>query len=990
MDEQQLPSFSLLGNRRDFLKMAGAFGLSAVTYNTTLTAPATAHVTTTGLVGYWPLDDSSGSTATDTSGNGHNGTLQNGATWVSGKIGAALSFNGSNTTVDINSNVINTSTSFTVAAWVSLADVSSWHTAVSQDGNNVSGFYLQYTSPDAGTDGGKFAFALISADATSGTSGRATSKFTPVANVWYHIIGVYDAANKQSKLYVNGVLQSTQTISSAWNATSETVIGRAKWSGAPVDYWSGLIDDVRIYNLAFADADASSLYQAAPALSPIRPPAVPLIVRSPYVSTWQTSTVAPGTWSTFWNGNIKAITGIARIDGASYIFFGAPGNTGTSLYMTQTQLEITPTQSRYVFQAAGVTLYLHFLSPVEATDLQRLSMPFGAIFAQAQTNDGQTHSVQLYFDISGEWAHGTSSTLIDWEMQQVSHSGGNLATFTVTPDSPTVLAETNDYPSWGQAVWATNSQSNLTYQSGEDITLRSQFVSEGTLNNTMDSNMPRAINNAWPVFAFNFTLGTISGTPSAPIVLALGHVRQPAVSYQGGQIAPLWQAYWSSWQQMLAFFYDDATAALTRANTLDASITSVAVAAGGFHYAALCALATRQAMAGTELVNTTTTPWLFLKEISSDGNVSTVDVVYPSFPILYYLNPALLELILAPILYYVESGLWPETYCVHDLGSSYPNANGHNDGGGENMPVEETSNMLIMAAAYIQQASTSAAASYSKAHYTIFKQWANYLNAPNGGSPSRANALDPLLQNQTDDFTGSIAHSTNLALKGILAIGAMSIIALAAGNSADQQFYASTVASLTSQWASLGQDPSQAHLDIAYTESDTASGTGAGTYSLKYNAFPDKLLGLFLVPTSVLQEEANWYAAQENQYGIPLDSRHTYTKSDWELWTAASTDVATLRQFFVDALYSFYHTSSSRVPATDWYDTIADTQNGFQARPVVGGFYAILARIKSGYTSSTSAVKKAKPHKHEHKDPPRAHAQKKQDILHIHRSPNPT
>jgi hypothetical protein len=676
---------------------------------------------------------------------------------------------------------------------------------------------------------------------------------------------------------------------------------------------------------------------------------VPLIVRDPYVNSWQASDTAPGTWSTFWNGNIKALTGMARIDGNTYIFFGAPGNIGTTQPMTQVQLEITPTQSRYMFQAAGVTVYLTFLSPVEATDIQRLSTPFGYIIAQAQSNDGKSHTVNLYFDISGEWAHGTSSTQITWANQQVAHAGGNLSTFTVTPSAPATLAETNDYPSWGQAVWSTASQSNLSYQSGSDAAVRSQFVSQGTLNNSMDTNMPRAINNNWPVFGFTFAFGSITGQPTAPVTLVLGHVRQPSASYLGQAIAPLWQSYWSNWQQMLTFFYDDVAGALSRANTLDNSITSAAVAAGGATYAALCALATRQAFGGMELVNTSADPWLLLKEISSDGNVSTVDVIYPSFPILYYLNPYLLNLILAPVLHYVESGNWPQTYCVHDLGPSYPNASGHNDGGGENMQVEETSNMLIMAAAYIEQASASDATNYSNAHYKIFKQWADYLNASNGGNPNRANALDPLFQNQTDDFTGSIAHSTNLALKGIIGIGAMGIIAQAAGNGTDHQFYSSTAANLIGQWASLGQDASQSHLDIAYTETDTAQGTGAGTYSLKYNAFPDHLLGLNLIPASVLQEEAGWYGQKENQYGIPLDSRHTYTKSDWELWTAASTDVHSLRQFFIDAIYLFYNTTGSRVPATDWYDTISDTQNGFQARPVVGGFYSILARIKSGH-----------------------------------------
>jgi hypothetical protein len=206
-----------------------------------------------------------------------------------------------------------------------------------------------------------------------------------------------------------------------------------------------------------------------------------------------------------------------------------------------------------------------------------------------------------------------------------------------------------------------------------------------------------------------------------------------------------------------------------------------------------------------------------------------------------------------------------------------------------------------------------------------------------------------LLQNQTDDFTGLIAHSTNLALKGIIAIGAMGIMAGIVGNKSDQQFYSSTASNLISQWAQLGQDPSRPHLDISYDEPDTPSSTGPGTYSLKYNALPDKLLGLNLVPTTVSQEEAAWYSQSENAFGVPLDTRHTYTKADWELWTAAATDVASLRQYFINALFDFANTSASRVPFTDWYDTISDQQVGFQARPVMGGLFSILARMKSGH-----------------------------------------
>jgi hypothetical protein len=790
----------------------------------------------------------------------------------------------------------------------------------------------QYTSPAAGTDAAKFAFVLVSADSTSGTSVRATSPFTPVLNTWYHLAGVYDAGQGQIRLYVNGVLVATRSVGPAWSAGGPTTIGRAKWGGAAVDFWPGLIDEVRLYNRALSDQEVSSIYSAAPAISPVRPPAVPLVVRGPYVSTWQASDVAPGTWSTFWTGSIKAITGIARVDGTPYVFFGAPGGIGTVQQATQLQLEVTPTQSRYMFRAGGVAIYLTFFSPVEASDLQRLSMPFAYLLVQAHSIDGNSHNLSLYFDISGEWAHGNSNALINWAVEQVSHANGNLTAFSVTPASPASLSEANDYPAWGSAIWATATQSNLTYQCGQDTVVRSLAITQGYLNNTMDSTMPRAINDRWPVFAFQFNLGNINGQPGNPLILLIGHVREPAVSYLGSGLSSLWKSYWSTWEQMLSFAYDDVSAAQGRALTLDASIARDAVSAGGAHYAALCALALRQAFGGVELVGTTARPWLLLKEISSDGNVSTVDVIYPAAPVFLYTNPYLLRLLLDPVLFYTESGNWPKVFCVHDLGSSYPNASGHNDGNEEDMPVEESANMLLMVAAYLQTLSSSDARSYASAHYPILKQWGDYLVQ---------NALDPGYQNQTDDFTGFIAHSSNLALKGILAIGALGQIATFAGNSSDAQYYTTTASSYISQWVTNSQDSSGQHLKLAYDQD--------GTWSLKYNAFFDRVLGLNLIPATVLQEEASWYTGREATYGVPLDNRHSYTKGDWELWTAASTDDTALRRYFIDAVYAFLGTTGNRVPFTDWYDTTTAAQQGFQARPVVGAMFSILARIKSGH-----------------------------------------
>jgi len=128
----------------------------------------------------------------------------------------------------------------------------------------------------------------------------------------------------------------------------------------------------------------------------------------------------------------------------------------------------------------------------------------------------------------------------------------------------------------------------------------------------------------------------------------------------------------------------------------------------------------------------------------------------------------------------------------------------------------------------------------------------------------------------------------------------------------------------------------------------------------------------------VLQEEAAWYKTQEDTYGIALDSRHTvvantdpktgavnegqvYTKGDWELWIAASTDDATLRADIVRLLYNFLNNTPDPVPFTDFYNQSTGASQGFRARPVIGAMFAILtltAGTVSGPVSPSSSATK--------------------------------
>jgi hypothetical protein len=668
---------------------------------------------------------------------------------------------------------------------------------------------------------------------------------------------------------------------------------------------------------------------ATPRYDPIRPPAIPLVVRSPYLSTWLAADNLPGTWPTFWTGRITAMAGLATIDGTPFLFLGAPSLPNANPFATMRQLSVTTTatKSEFVLQQAGVELTVTFLSPVTPGDLKRQSQPLSYISMRARSVDGHSHKVAVYFDISGEWASADSGRSITWD--QESHAAGStdVISLSYTQSDPQVLAENSDTAEWGTIVLSSPDRPGLTWQIGADADVRRQVVSNGALLNSLDADKPRAIRDRWPVFAFNLDLGSVGRGSSAPFVLSLGHVREPAVSYLTERLAPLWKSYWSTWPAMVGAFHLDFTASVSRSALLDAKIERDATRAAGPKYAALCAVAFRQAYAGTELVSRNGKPWAFLKEISSDGNVLTIDVTYPCMPVFLYADPAYLGLILAPILDYVENHGYPKVFAPHDLGSNYPNASGHLGGTGEeDMPVEESANMLIMTASYLARIPAAQRAAFATAHYPILKQWADYLVD---------NALDPNLQNQTDDFTGFIAHSVNLALKGIVGIGAMSQIATAAGKSTESAGYLATARSYIGQWQTKAMDTAGDHLKLAYDQNDT--------WSLKYNGYPDRLLRLGLVPASIAETEATWYLSRAATDGVPLDIRHGFTKADWEMWTAAwLKDHAQIRDLLVAGLYTFANTTGQRVPMTDWYDTVTNRQSGFQARPVVGGYFALL------------------------------------------------
>jgi hypothetical protein len=233
------------------------------------------------------------------------------------------------------------------------------------------------------------------------------------------------------------------------------------------------------------------------------------------------------------------------------------------------------------------------------------------------------------------------------------------------------------------------------------------------------------------------------------------------------------------------------------------------------------------------------------------------------------------------------------------------------------MPVEESANMILMAAAI---AKADGNADYAAKYWPLFSKWAQYLEEK---------GLDPERQLVTDDFTGLLAHNANLSLKAISALGAYAALCEMLGKKAEAASYRKVAQQYAQEWQHMAADGD--HSRLAFDQPNT--------WSQKYNLIWDKLLGLNLFPPEVARAEIAFYKTKQYAYGLQLDFRAQYTKLDWLLWTATLSDNPADFEAFVSPAYKFANETPDRVPLTDFYETDTGKHREFQARSVVGGIF---------------------------------------------------
>ncbi|KIK51931.1 hypothetical protein GYMLUDRAFT_265647 [Collybiopsis luxurians FD-317 M1] len=687
----------------------------------------------------------------------------------------------------------------------------------------------------------------------------------------------------------------------------------------------------------------------------IQPPAIPLAVRSPYVQAYlaHTSTSTPNNsvqnWPNFWTTkHTLGWCGLLRVDNASYLWQGDPkgltlNNNATLNNAILESYQVTPTRTIFNLTAGNMAINITFLSPIESDDLLLQSFPFTYIFLEASSTDGNSHSLQVYEDISGEWISFNANDIMQWNTT----TSNSIIYHEAQRSPPEFMTELNNMTEDGAVYHVTslNEGNRVTYQSSQDTLTRSAFLNNGTLANTQDTTF-RAIQDRWPVLAFCNDLGIIKST-SSPVVWAIGVVRNPNIVYtriSGNQNRiPYFFTKYNDVPTAMLDFMNNASDALNRAIALDEKITSDASNISS-EYVDLVSLASRQVMAGMEItvgkdsnqqVNESDI-LIFMKDIGNSQRTNPVETLYAAFPAILYINLSWAGYLLEPLLQFESSPLYADNFAAGDLGSNFPSAFG-NDNPDPFSAMEYTAEMLIMVWAH---ASFSGDGSLLSLYYSTLREWTEWLIEQHPSKPDDA-TLDGL----------SNPNMTNLAISGILAIRAMAKISEVVGEADDHNNYLKNATSLVSQWQILAG--SSGHLTTTYND--------LGSWALIYNLYADKLLRFNLVDSSIYDNQTSWYSnfansASSSVYGLQFEGSQKTAMSHWTLFTAGTVTDNNTRDSLISGVYTAASNRQSFIVFPTTYSITNGSLQTGAASPAQGAMYALLALNLPNKTVSATQI----------------------------------
>ncbi len=646
------------------------------------------------------------------------------------------------------------------------------------------------------------------------------------------------------------------------------------------------------------------------------PPAVPLVTGDPYFSVWSFGDQLNDDATRHWTGRNHPLTGLVRVDGEVYRVMGNDPRRLPAL--KQKSVQVLPTRTLYTFEGAGIGLTLTFLNAALPEDLDLLARPVTYLTWDVRSLDQRPHAVEVCVEVSGELTVNQPQQVV---VGSIETPGDLVAAKLGSRDQPVLGKKGDDVRiDWGYLYLAAP-RSAVAGQGIADRSALHRAFQAGTLAPAGEAttNAPAPADQVGAALALD--LGRVGAEPVSRWVM-LAYDDLYAIQYMRKNLRPYWRRNGWEAKDLLEASARDYASLVQRCEAFDSELMGDLAKAGGEKYARLAALAYRHCFAASKFVaDDRGQPLSFSKENFSNGCIGTSDVFYPMAPQFLLFGSSLAKSFLVPFMDYAASDRWKFPFAPHDLGT-YPHANGQVYGGGERteenqMPVEESGNLLILLAAVAQMEGN---AEFAGRYWPQLERWAAYL---------KEKGFDPENQLCTDDFAGHLAHNVNLSAKAICGLGAFAKLCEMRGFAAPAAEYRTLAKSFAARWVKEADDGEKFRLAF----------DRPGTWSQKYNLVWDRLLGLDLFPDAVLRKEMDYYRRSQNQYGLPLDNRATYTKLDWILWTATLTRDRADFEALVDPVYRWLNETSSRVPMSDWYETKNGRQVGFQARPVVGGVF---------------------------------------------------
>ena len=627
-----------------------------------------------------------------------------------------------------------------------------------------------------------------------------------------------------------------------------------------------------------------------------RLPAIPLIASDPYMSVWMPADSMTQTEACHWSGPQKPIHGVMTVDGTAYRFLGMTGDAEAKL----TSLTVTPTTTCLVSEAGGVQLETSFAAPAFPGDTDLMSMPITLVRFRLSALDGAAHQVKLRLHLSDRFCY-------DGEIRPAMFSDA----FTLNGHA---------------AAWCGQAGQKPLSHSGDHVT-----IDWGYLYLTAEADV-KPVGDGLEM--------TWEGAAEGEVRAVIAYDDIASINYFGDLCKAWYRRNGATIVDAIVRTMAGFDAIMADCAALDAQVLADAEKTGGAAYAKVVCAAWRQTLAAHKLIATPKGDMALLsKENDSNGCIGTVDVSYPSIPMFLRYNPELVNALCRPVLEFASMPVWQEDFAPHDVGR-YPNATGQvyaarrRVKNGEThplyylypagtdvydpryqMPVEEAGNMLVMLEAAIEY---GADRSLADQYRGLLDQWVQYL---------LRYGEDPGEQLCTDDFAGHLAHNSNLAAKAMVGVACYGRLTADASYEEQAKAMAARFAEKTGM---NGNTPL------------TLDGKG---WSMKYNLLWDKVLKLGLLPESFYAAETSSYLPRINRYGLPLDSRADYTKSDWICWTAALADDMQVREALLAPIALMLQETTSRVPFSDWYDTKTGRYQAFIARSVQGGILAPMLRL---------------------------------------------